>query len=448
MNADSNKGRTLIGLVLVLMVVLAACGSGGGADDDTGAGASAEANAATETDAATPEATPVADGESADTEQTAAAAATAEEATQVDAATAEGDPIRIGAVLGISGRFAFVGGPQQNALLLAEEEMNAADGIAGRPVEFVIYDDEVDETKTVPLFNRLIGEDEVVAVIGPSITIPALAVGPLAERAQIPNITLTSRAIWEEGELEFVYQTTPREEIEVNSLLAFLAEDLQAQTIAVLYDDQPYGTGNLAYIEQFAPEFGLEVVGTQSIGNGETNAVPQLEQLRDTDADALIVWVGDPAASSAAKGLDQIGWEVPMIGSSAIAGPSFAELAGEAAEDVYSDATFNYGDPPPNQAAFLEDYQQQFDSPPTQFAAFAYDAAYALKAAIEAVDGDTSGPAIIEGLQTLQGFEGVTATFDWTAEDHNGLGLDPLFYIVQVQDGQYQVVVDTSTYAG
>jgi ABC-type branched-subunit amino acid transport system substrate-binding protein len=373
---------------MVVLLVVSACGSGGDAGDAVVDEPTAAADVADDVDAEAPT-EDGGDGEGPTGESEA-------EADGPAVAEPQGDPIRIGAVLGISGRFAFVGGPQQNALLMAEEEMNAEGGIDGRPVEFVIYDDEVDETKTVPLFNRLIGEDDVVAVIGPSITIPALAVAPLAERAQIPNMTLTSRAIWEEEGLEYVYHTTPREEIEVNSLLAFIAEELGAETIAVLYDDQPYGTGNLAYIEQFAPDFGLEVVGTEPVANDETNAVPQLENLRQTDPDALIVWVGDPAASSTARGLEQIGWDVPMVGSSAIA----------------------------------------------------YDAAYALKAAIEAAGGDTSGPAIIEGLNSLTAFEGVTATFNFTAEDHNGLGLDPLFYIVQVVDGQFQVVADTSQLAG
>jgi branched-chain amino acid transport system substrate-binding protein len=369
------------------------------------------------------------------------------EETSTTAGEASGEPIKIGAVLGISGRFAFVGGPQQNALLMAQDEINAAGGIAGRPVEFTIYDDEVDETKTVPLVNRLISEDGVVAVIGPSITIPALAVGPIFEREQVPNITLTSRAIWEQDNLTYVYQTTPREEVEVLSLISFIKEDLGLTKVGVLYDSQPYGTGNLAFIEQFAPDLGLEVVATESIENADTNAVPQLERLRDAGVEVLIIWVGDPAASSAVKGADQIGWDIPMIGSSAIAGPTFIELGGESAEGVYSDATFNFGDPPPNQAAFLDNYQAEYGSLPTQFASFAYDAAYALKAAIESAGGDTSADAIIGGLNDMPALDGVTATFDFSPEDHNGLGLNPLFYIVQVQNGQYAVVADTRTYA-
>jgi ABC-type branched-subunit amino acid transport system substrate-binding protein len=142
--------RNFIALLAVLAMVVVACG-----DDD----ATTTTGQVTTTTSGT-----------ADTTTTTAAST---------------EPIKIGAVLGISGRFAFVGGPQQLALQMAQEEINAAGGIAGRPVEFVIYDDEVDETKTVPLVNRLIGEDGVVAIIGPSITIPALAIAPIVEEQGI-----------------------------------------------------------------------------------------------------------------------------------------------------------------------------------------------------------------------------------------------------------------------
>ena len=388
---------------------------------------------------------------SAATETTDPPTATTEGSTETTTApsdnggTPSGDPIKIGAILGISGRFAFVGAPQQNALLLAQEEMNAAGGIAGRPVEFIIYDDEVDETKTVPLTNRLIGEDGVVAIIGPSITIPALAMAPIVEGTPIPNITLTSRPIWEQDNLAYVFQTTPREEVEVLSLLSFIKDDLGTTEIGVLYDAQPYGTGNLAHIENLAPGLGLNVIATESIENGDTNAVPQLERLRDAGVETLIVWVGDPAASSTAKGAEQIGWDVNMIGSSAIAGPTFPELAEGAGEGVYSDGAYNFDDPPPNQAGFLADYQAMFESFPTQFAAFAYDAAYAFKYAIEQAGGDTSPDAIRQGLLDMAPYEGVTAVYDFTDDDHNGFGLNPLFYIVQVQDGAYRVVTKTGS---
>lgn len=356
---------------------------------------------------------------------------------------AEEGPIKIGAILGISGRFAFVGAPQQQALQLAQEQINADGGVDGRQVEFVIYDDEVDETKSVPLANRLISEDKVVAIIGPSITVPALAVQPVVERAKMPNVTLTSKAIWEGKDGSFVFQTTPREEVEVKSLLVFLKDELAVKKVGVIYDRQPYGTGNLAFIKQFAPDFGLEIVAEEGIENNDTNANAQVDRVRSAGAEAVIVWVGDPAASSVAKAISQAGWKVPAIGSSAIAGPRFPELAGPAGEGIYSDSTYNFADPPAKQGEFLEAFQTKFSSPPTQFAGFAYDAAYVLKGAIEAADGKTDGESIRQGLIDMEPYGGVVATYDFEEDNHNGIPNGPLFYIVQVKGGAYQVVYDT-----
>lgn len=358
------------------------------------------------------------------------------------AAAKETGPVRIGAVLGISGRFAFVGGPQQQALMLAQDQINDKGGIGGRKVEFTIYDDEVDETKTVPLANRLISEDKVVAIIGPSITVPALALQPVVERAEIPTITLTSKAIWEQGKAEYIFQTTPREEIEVKSVLSFIQDELKKTKVAVIYDRQPYGTGNLAFIKKFASDYGIDIVAEEAIGNDETNADAQVSKVKTSGADAVIMWVGDPAASSVVKAIQQAGVTIPVIGSSAIAGPRFPGLAGPAGQDVYSDATLDYSNPPENQKAFLGEFQKRFDSPPTQFAAFAYDAAFVLKAAIEKA-GSTDGKAIAQGLIDMDPYKGIVATYDFTDDNHNGVPNEPLFYIVQVKDGRFQVVYDT-----
>jgi branched-chain amino acid transport system substrate-binding protein len=355
----------------------------------------------------------------------------------------ETGPIKIGAILGISGRFAFVGEPQKQALELAQQRINADGGIAGRQVEFVIYDDEVDETKSVPLANRLISEDKVVAIIGPSITVPALAIQPIVERAKVPNMTLTSKAIWEGKDGSYVFHTTPREEVEVKSILSFVQDVLKVTKVGVIYDRQPYGTGNLAFIKQFAPEYGLQIVAEEGIENNDTNADAQVQRVRGAGAETVVVWVGDPAASSVAKAINQAGWQVPVIGSSAIAGPRFAELAGPAGEGVYSNSTYDTAAPPANQKAFLDEFQAKFSSPPTQFAAFAYDSAYALKGAIEAAGGKTDGESIRQGLIDMPALEGVVATYDFADDNHNGIPNGPLFYIVQVKGGAFQVVHDT-----
>lgn len=354
--------------------------------------------------------------------------------------TTSTEPIKIGAILGISGRFAFVGTDQQDALKLAQEEINGAGGIAKRQLDLVIYDDEVDEKKSGPLANRLIFEDKVVAIIGPSITVPAINVGPIVEKAKMPNFTLTSRALWEEEKYKYVYHTTPREEIEVSSMLDFIKKTLGKTKIAVLYDKQPYGTGNFAHIQRLASQNGLELVGSDTGNNTDTDVLPQLTRLRATGAEALILWVGDPMASAATKQIRQIGWNVDIVGSSAISGPRFIELAGSAADGVYTNAVYNTDQPTPTQKRFFDNFKKKYNRDASQFAAYAYDSIYVLKAAIEKAGGKTDGDSIVEGVNTIGKLDSVVATFEFSDKDHNGLGLRPIFVFQAVKDGKWVYV--------
>ena len=79
---------------------------------------------------------------------------------------ASGDPIKIGLFGPMSGTNAAVGLSQQEGVMMAVKEINAAGGIEGRPIEVISEDDENDATTAVSVVNKLINNNEVVAVIG------------------------------------------------------------------------------------------------------------------------------------------------------------------------------------------------------------------------------------------------------------------------------------------
>src|SRR5256885_1517382 len=76
-------------------------------------------------------------------------------------------PIRVGATMSETGPYNTQGGPARNGYLLCQKHINEKGGILGRKIEFLIYDDKSD-TKTAPnLYEKLIVEDKVDAVMGP-----------------------------------------------------------------------------------------------------------------------------------------------------------------------------------------------------------------------------------------------------------------------------------------
>src|SRR4030042_414174 len=98
-------------------------------------------------------------------------------------------PIKIGALFSVSGPASFLGEPERNTAQMMVEQINKAGGIKGRKLELIVYDTQADATKAVQAVNRLIKDDKVVAIIGPSTTGDSMAVIPVVENAENPIIS-------------------------------------------------------------------------------------------------------------------------------------------------------------------------------------------------------------------------------------------------------------------
>lgn len=123
--------------------------------------------------------------------------------TDDDSATADGggeeDPIVIGAVLDITGVGANLGVPEQNTLQLLAEQLNDEGGINGREVKLVIQDNQSTEDGAARATTELIENDDVDLIIGSSRTGPSLAMRPIVEAAEIPNISVAANVAIVEG---------------------------------------------------------------------------------------------------------------------------------------------------------------------------------------------------------------------------------------------------------
>lgn len=70
------------------------------------------------------------------------------------------EPYRIGAILSVTGAASFLGEPEKNTVLMLQEEINAAGGINGHPLEVIIEDSKSEETQAVLAAKKLIENDK------------------------------------------------------------------------------------------------------------------------------------------------------------------------------------------------------------------------------------------------------------------------------------------------
>lgn len=415
-----------ISLLVVLSLVLSACGG-----------------QATPTPSPTKEAKPAEPTKPAAqatkpaeaTKPAAQATKPAAEATKPAAKAPSGEPIKIGAVLPFTGRYAPMGEPMKKSLELAQETINAAGGIAGRPLQMIIYDDEADQAKSTQLADKLITQDKVVAIIGPVPTANAQAVTQIAEKAKVPILySNPTSAIWQ-GK-KYVFEINHDDSMQAEAVINYLDKKLGKKSVGILHDANPYGTTGSQVAKAAAEKRGIKVVAMEKYAGEDRDVTPQLTKIKNSGAEALVLWGVNPVPAIAVKQLRQLGSNIPVIGSDALYSPVYIELAGEAAEGVNSVTALNTDSPDAEQAILVNAYKAKYNAIPPLFAAFAWDGIHIFKAAIEKAGGKTDADSIVQGMYGIKGFKGTMGTRNFTEQDHNGLSPDSLV-ITQVKSGKW-----------
>ncbi len=347
------------------------------------------------------------------------------------ASAAAGPPIEIGAILSITGPYAPLGEPEQNAINLAVADVNAAGGINGRPLHVTILDDESKADTAQQLATQLAGQ-KVAAIIGGSISPPSVAIARVANDAKILHLFLTpTQTVWntKNGVLPYTFEVTPHNELEVTKLVSFMKTTLKAQKIAVLHDDQLYGTQGSMVTAAEAKNQGVTIVDDEPYAVTATDVTPQLQKARASGADTIFIFTAAPSAGIVVRQVRQFGITAHLVGTTGIVSDNFLKVTGKDGDGVYADMDLDRTYPNAEQKKLLLAYRAAYHVGANNFASFGWDAihliAYALKSA-----KSTDGTALAHALETMHPYRGSTGLYKMTPADHNGLTADDIHIVI------------------
>lgn len=364
----------------------------------------------------------------------------------------EEEPIKIGAIVAITGPASPLGVPERDTLMMLEEKINAEGGVNGRPLKIIIYDTESDETKAVMAIKKLIEEDKVLAVIGPSQTGTTLAVVDTVEKAEIPHISLAAGIQIVEPVKKWVFKTPQTDVFAVSRILDYL-ETQGISKIAVINVSNAFGESGKNQILLQAKERDMEVVAEESFGPEDTDMTAQLTRIKASDAEVVICWGTNPGPAMVAKNMMQLGMKIPLLQSHGVANKKFIELAGEAAEGVIFPAgrllvAKDLPEDDPQKPVLLEYssmFEEKYGRSADTFGGHAWDALYLLVNAIKKVGTDKE--AIRDALENTTGFVGTGGIFNFSPEDHNGLTKDA-FVMVKIVNGEWTLLEEPKAQEG
>lgn len=364
------------------------------------------------------------------------------------ASVAAADTIKIGALFDLSGRAAFIGTPTKLVAEMVVDKINADGGINGQKLELIVADTEADPAKAVSIIRRFIHRDKVVAIIGPTLTDVGMAVKPHIDRGQIPIImTVGGDPVimgGKFGSYEWVFKSPQRSSTAVERMFIYLKEKGLTR-VAVLAAADGFGKDGERWMESLAPQYGIEIIAKESFGTRDTDMTAQLTRLRNSNPQAILTWTIGPAGSIVAKNRAQLGIDIPLFQCHGLPDPKYIELAGPASEGDRMPSTklmvaAELPDTDPQKAAIEEfitmyrerGYERQF--PINTHSGYAWDAIMMIARAIE--QAGTEPAALRAAIEKTSHYVGISGTFNMTADDHNGLGVDSMV-IVQVKDGQF-----------
>ena len=327
-------------------------------------------------------------------------------------AKASGDSITIGTVTTNSGTAAAYGEAEVKGFELAVSEINAKGGINGKKVKLESLDDKGDATEASNAFNKLSGDNNVLAVAGPTISATTAAVAPLADQAKLATIApaATSDSI-ETG--NYLFRTCFKDSYQGEVAARFAAENLKVKKVAVLYGTgDPYSSGVGEAFAKAAEKLGLEVVDKESASSADdTEYSAQLQKIQASGAELLYApyyySVAGPYIIPQAR---SVGFEGYVMGPDGYDG---LKLTGDKSQYNKTYYTTHYSaDDNTNTKVqdFIKSYKEKNNAEPNTFAALGYDTIYMLKQAIEKA-GKNATREDVRNAVTGMNFDGVTGKF-------------------------------------
>lgn len=356
------------------------------------------------------------------------------------------DPVNVGVVVPLSGANAQFGINSRNGIQLVADEINEAGGIkslGGAPINLVIADSTSTPSTAASVAQRMISQNQVVAVLGAFASSLTIAISEVTERRQLPLLTMSFSDIITGRGFKSVFQIVNKGSTigaaQFDYTMA-IAERVgaPAEKIAIMYEDTAYGTSQAEGLRKAANTAGLEIVMDEAYPLGITDVTPLINQLRSSGAQMVfpVSYLNDSLLII--RTMRQQGLTIPAIGGAAgYVIPDFHKGLGELAEGVLSIAPANYDLAP--------DYTERFRE---RFGYFmvheALEHAACMGVLREALEKSASREpeSVREAIATGTHNEGwsTVMTGDGVRFDETGLNANAFPVMVQWRDGELVTV--------
>jgi branched-chain amino acid transport system substrate-binding protein len=348
------------------------------------------------------------------------------------AANGAGAQIKVGVTLSLTGPAASLGIPERDTIALFPGE------IGGQKVEYIVLDDASDTTTAVKNARRLVAEDRVDVIVGPSLTTSSLAMLDIIAEAGTPTVSLASSAriiLPMDAKRQWMFKT-PQTDVQMASGIMEHAAARGLKTLAYIGQADTLGEAFYAEVAKQSEAHGIRIVASERFNPRDTSVVGQVLRIMAAKPEAVVIGAAGTPAALPPKTLVERGYKGVIYHNHGVGNPDFLRVCGKECDGTHLPASpvlvaAQLPDKHPAKKAAL-DYIRRYEAAygpgtVTAFGAYAWDAGLLLQRAIpEALKSARPGnaafrKALRDALERVKALPVTNGIINMTPEDHLGL---------------------------
>ena len=325
--------------------------------------------------------------------------------------------IKLGVAEALSGGAAQYGVSIRNGFQLAADEINSAGGINGDKLHLVIEDEQGKKEEAINVFKKLIFQDKVLMVFGPTLSNSAQAADPIAQAAKVVAFGTSNTADGITSIGDFVFRNSVTEADVLPETIKVAVKKSGIKKVAVIYgNDDVFTKSGYDNFKKALEDLKIPVTTTETFAKGDVDFKAQLTKIKAGNPDAIVLSALISEGAPIMVQARQLGLTVPFIGGNGMNSVKVFDLAKDKADGLYVGSPWSASNAIPENTKFIKAYSEKYKSAPDQFAAQAYDALYITAQALKKIkfSGDLNADRLaVQGALPSAKWTGATGAFQF-----------------------------------
>jgi len=289
-----------------------------------------------------------------------------------------GKTIKLGAVLSITGAGGVYGPQSRDGMMLAVKQINASGGIKGAKIDLTVEDDASDKAQSAQKAQTLIQENQVMALLGPTLSNSAVAVHPLAESLKTPIVAVSTTGIHIVPDCKFpdttpckyVFRDSLGEETAIPDNIKASAEDQHPKTgVLLVAQDDKFSSDGGKIVQNTVAQYNIQLLKVIPFSKTDADLSPYVTQAVGLKPDVIFITsLGGIPAKIMTSARNQ-GWQGQFLGGNGFNTATVSKQAGAAGKGARSASAWYIGNTFPTNKDFVDAYKKEYGKDPDQFAA-------------------------------------------------------------------------------